>query len=616
MDLIAQIQELLGKDAKIILGKQLESFTTGFRGKKGHALVAVEPRSLLELYRLIRLCDSLKVGYLLQGANTSLKGQSTPNGEEKSIIIIRTNLLKKMKILNYPDEKNYKILLVEPGLTLKEAEIELNKIGFDLPHKIGSHDLGNTFGASCATGCGGVRVDNRDGRSSLTETGNMGVVSIGANGLIYNGFIKPDHVQSGEELISLIDRNAITEDDIILPKIDEIQQFIKQLFIHKSYPIRNHRGSIIFSGDGGEGSQAIAYQMYLIRKKPQNVKTAVVLFLDKNLKENFYKEVIFSIGAERSDELPILCESMNSTIVKEIVNEGAGYVGAFFFATKPSFLNQYIKFIFKFRNYLIKRMPIFFLNTEFFLGRVLSFFFTPKIIKKIPFFEMVILQFADRESSKDIVNQFEKRLNKYVTEHAQSIRLLNLKPGTFTERLVIQIRTVSALATLALAIKKRGTLFAFDDAIMPGTMMEQYCELLYERLNSKFPERVNLPYLYGHDLKQINHNDWIIEGKLTPFEILEIEKIQHKTIKEAGGIPHAEHGFGDYADLSLDRDELVKLVAHRIVNDPDGLANPGGGPERAYLKAIKDETILRDGQQFANKATERELDHKTLLWWD
>lgn len=616
MDPISQIKELLGKDAKIILGKQLEPYITGFRGKKGHALAAVEPRSILELYRLIQLCGSLKIGYLLQGANTSLKGQSTPNDEEKTVIIIRTNLLKKMKILDYPDEKNYKILLVEPGLTLKEAEIELNKIGFDLPHKIGSHDLGNTFGASCATGCGGVRVDNRDGRASLTETGNMGVISIGANGLIYNGFIKPDRVRSGKELFSLLDQNAITEEDIILPKRDEIQQFIKQLFIQKSYPIRNHRGDIIFSGDGGEGSQAIAYQMYLIRKKPQNVKTAVMLFLDKNLKEKFYQEVIFSIGAERADELPILCESMNSNIVKEIVNEGAGYLGAFFFAIMPVFINPYIKSIFRFRNYLIKHMPIFYLNTEFFLGRILSFFFTPKIIKNTAFFEMVILQFGDREISKDSINQFEKRLNKYVAEHAQSIQLLNLKPGSFRERLVIQIRTISAVATLALAIKKRSTLLAFDDAIMPGLMMEQYSELLYERLNNKFPERVALPYLYGHDLKQINHNEWIIKGKLTPCEILEIEKIQHKTIKEMGGIPHAEHGFGDHADLSLNREELVKLVAHRIVNDQDGLANPGGGPERAYLKAIADETILRDGQHLAEKVTKRELDRRTLLHWD
>lgn len=76
------------------------------------------------------------MGYLLQGANTCLKGQSTPNDSDKP----------------------------------------LNTMGYDLPHKIGSQDFGNTFGGSAAIGCGGVRVDNKSGAPATTQAGNLGVV--------------------------------------------------------------------------------------------------------------------------------------------------------------------------------------------------------------------------------------------------------------------------------------------------------------------------------------------------------------------------------------------------------------------------------------------------------
>ncbi|MGC8486333.1 MAG: hypothetical protein ACP5O6_12000, partial [Candidatus Baltobacteraceae bacterium] len=58
--------------------------------------------------------------------------------------------------------------------------------------------------------------------------------------------------------------------------------------------------------------------------------------------------------------------------------------------------------------------------------------------------------------------------------------------------------------------REHGALFAFDDAIMPGTMTEQYCKLFSERLAIAFPGIIIRKYLYGHDLKQISHNDWVL----------------------------------------------------------------------------------------------------------
>lgn len=617
--LIDKTRELLGKGARISTGKQLKPYLTSFRGKRGESLFAVEPETLCDLYRLIKLYSSLKVGYLIQGANTSLKGQSTPNSDSDPIVIIRTSRLKNMKILELPKvdqyDDQYKVLLVEPGLSLKEAEPLLNQIGFDLPHKIGSHEFGNTFGASSATGCGGVRVDNRDGRASTTTTGNMGHIAIGANGVIYNGFIKPERIHSGEELFQLIDANALTENDILFPHKDEIEEFIKKLFIPKSYPIRNHRGEILFAGDGGEGTQVIAYQMYLIRKKPVEHRTYIALFLDEKGKEEFYKEVFFREGRDKVDALPILCESMGENLVKEIVDRGTGFIVALFFAIMPFFFHRFTTSLFSIRSRLMKIIP-FYIGVENFLGSLFSKFFSPKILKTRSFYEIVIFQVARRVNTKDQLIVFEKRLNAFVDKHQTTIKIQALKPHSLEERITLQIRNVAAVATLANAKKTKGVLLAFDDAMMPGEMVQTYCQLFTTRFSERFPGIALKPFIFGHDLKQINHNEWVVSAKLSSTEIIEIEKMQHQTVLDVGGIPHAEHGFGDCADFDFDREELVKLVSHRLLNDIDGLANPGGAYKKAYERAIQDETIVRDAIFFAKSLIQRELKQKTLLTWE
>lgn len=609
LNIISKTRELLGLNAEIITDSKLQPLLKGFRGKQGSAIAAASPKNTVQLYKLIALYKELNIGFILQGANTALKGQSTPNGTTKNpVVIIRTHKLKQYKILDYPNTEEYKILLVEPGLSLKEAEGILNEIGYDLPHKIGSHDLGNTFGASCANGCGGVRVDNRDGRSSMTKSGNMGVVALSADGIIYNGFIK--NTRSGEELLNRIDKNNLKIDDIELPDINEIDLFLKKLSLDKSYPIHNHRGEIIFAGDGGEGSQAIAYQMYLIRKKPTQIKTFGILFSNTNMKEKFYKDVIFSKSDAQS--LPILCESMNENIVREIVKNGVAYLNAILLAIFPKFMSKHLNKFLKIRNNLIKTCPSTYIFIESFIGKLLSKVFTSKAILKLNFKELLIVQAANRNNN---IQEFEQHLQNFVSINPGIVEILNVKSKSFKERLLLQIRNVAAVTTLTLAQKHNGELLAFDDAIMPGKMLNQYADVLFENLSERFSGKSSAPYLYGHDLKQINHNDWIIKQKLTDEELKEIHHLQHSLIESIGGIPHAEHGVGDYSDTDLNREGLVKLVAHRLLNDINGIANYGGGPGIAFKKALQDRTIVQDAITFAKQAINRELSQKTLLTW-
>lgn len=614
--ILNETQQLLPK-ARIDKGRALAPLLRGFRGKQGKAVGAVYPTSVVDVYRLIKLYKEMNVGYLMQGANTALKGQGTPNGDEKNIMIIKTHLLNKIKVLDFPNQDEYKILLVQPGVALKDAEVVLNKINFSLPHRTGSHDLGNTFGASCANACGGVQVDNRDGRPSLTSTGNMGAISISAEGIIYNGFIKADKVTSGEDLLTRIDQNNFAIEDIELPHVTEVDDFLKKLFVEKSYPIRNHRGELIFPGDGGEGSQAVVYQMYLIRRKPMVVNTYALLFFSPEAKEKFYQEVIFSEGAEHPHSLPILCESMNEPLVKAIVNEGVGFFIAVLLASGWKWVSKNITSLMRLHTSLIQLAPVAYLTASAWIGKCLSRIFTPAAIRNKKFHDMLVLQVANHNNTEENIANFEKKFKLFSEQNPDAIEEITVPSGGFAERMILETRTAAAPAILCIALQKKGTLFPFDDAIMPGQMTHTYQKLLAERIKSKnFPIKLLGAYFYGHDLKQISHNEWVYTGPLTPEQIEEIYQLHLATMQEVGGVAHAEHGVGDHADTDLNRDELVKLVAHRYLNDKEGLANPGGGPEKAYKKSCQDKEIYKEGIALGEKVLEQEKAKGTLWTWE
>lgn len=614
--IITATREALGDGLTILTGNDLKPLTKSFRGKQGKAVCAVEPTSAMDLYKLIQLYKKLGVGYILQGANTALKGQGTPNGEEKPVVIIRTLRMKKMQLLDVPGTDEYKVILVESGLSLIEAERKLAKLGYEPPHKIGSHAFGNTFGASSANGCGGTRVDNADGRAARTALGNMGMVSVSADGIFYNGIFRLGSIPSGEALLRKIDSGDISIEEVDLPDLGQITTFMRSLFNEAEYPICNHRGNL-FAGDGGEGSQTIVYQMYVVRKKPTAVQTFVLLIKNSELKSRFYQEAVMSVGPKNPDELPIFCEHMGSSLAYEIVRNGVTFPSAPFLAMAPNSLTKYFTDMLQIRSQLLVLAPSLYVSAESFAGRLLSRIFTPTPIRTSEYAEMITIQVADRTNLPGNIEAFKRRLALFVAKNP-GVQVLEFVPGSLKERIVLELRNVAALTTKTLSVQKRGALFAFDDAVMPGDMTNLYCRRLVDKLSARFPGLVLLAYLYGHDLKQINHNDWVLlfenaKRVLSHEETDEIYRIQYETMRECGGIPHAEHGVGDHADTDLSREELVKLVAHRLVNDFEGIANPGGGPERAFQKAIRDPLIVQDAVKFAKEAIQRETKRETLF---
>ena len=67
-------------------------FTKGWRYGEGSALAVVKPDTLLQIWKILKICTRDNKIIIMQGANTGLTGGSTPDntGYERDIIIAST----------------------------------------------------------------------------------------------------------------------------------------------------------------------------------------------------------------------------------------------------------------------------------------------------------------------------------------------------------------------------------------------------------------------------------------------------------------------------------------------------------------------------------------------
>ncbi len=133
--------------SNILLDKEkILPYSTGIRVGGGFASIVVFPKTLLQLWEVLKECISFNKIIIMQAANTGLTGGSTPDGEnyDRDVVIINCLNIKKLTLLNHASQ-----VIAFPGTTLYSLEEEL------LPYNRAPHSV---IGSSCigASVIGGV----------------------------------------------------------------------------------------------------------------------------------------------------------------------------------------------------------------------------------------------------------------------------------------------------------------------------------------------------------------------------------------------------------------------------------------------------------------------------
>src|SRR5690606_5919793 len=126
----------------------------GYRTGSGPALAVIRPGSLVELWRVARLCVASDVSLIMQAANTGLTGGSTPQGDDYpgGVVVISTTRIAGLHLI----EENRQVVCL-PGTTLNRLERALRPLGREPHSVIGSSCLGaSVIGGVCNTSGGAL----------------------------------------------------------------------------------------------------------------------------------------------------------------------------------------------------------------------------------------------------------------------------------------------------------------------------------------------------------------------------------------------------------------------------------------------------------------------------
>jgi len=146
-DFLAALRRIVGAARVHTTDQKTRRFRMGFRHEGGHALAAVQPRSLLELWRVLSVCVSARKIVIPQAANTGLTGGSTPapEGYDRDAVIVNMMHIGGVRIIDHGRQ-----VICLPGATLHQLERALKPLGREPHSVIGSSCLGaSVIGGIC-----------------------------------------------------------------------------------------------------------------------------------------------------------------------------------------------------------------------------------------------------------------------------------------------------------------------------------------------------------------------------------------------------------------------------------------------------------------------------------
>ncbi|MEM0929328.1 MAG: D-lactate dehydrogenase [Pseudomonadota bacterium] len=139
-------------------------FREGYREGGGPCVAVLQPGSLVELWRTLKVCTRNDWIIIMQAANTGLTAGSTPQGTyDRPTVIISTTRLSGIHVL-----KDQGQVVCLPGATLHKLEGVLKPLGREPHSVIGSSCLGASVTGGVCNNSGGALVERGPSYTELS----------------------------------------------------------------------------------------------------------------------------------------------------------------------------------------------------------------------------------------------------------------------------------------------------------------------------------------------------------------------------------------------------------------------------------------------------------------
>ena len=208
--LIASMRDVVGQAYLLTDKAKKQPYTKGFRFGAGEALAVVRPGTLVEIWRVLKLCVEADVAVIMQAANTGLTGGSTPDGKDydRPLVIISTMRIDDIQLVD-----DGKQIVGLAGSTLFGLEETLAPYGREPHSVIGSSCIGASIVGGICNNSGGALVKRGPAYTELAlfaqidVNGNLSLV----NNLGINLGSEP------EEILNNLENKRYKEADVQHP---------------------------------------------------------------------------------------------------------------------------------------------------------------------------------------------------------------------------------------------------------------------------------------------------------------------------------------------------------------------------------------------------------------
>ena len=277
---IHDIQQITGKKNVLTAQWDKQVYSKGWRYGEGEALAVAKPGTLLELWKILNVCNTANVIVIMQAANTGLTGGSTPFGNDydRPIVIVNTMRINAIHII---DEG--KQIIGFSGSTLFGLENKLKAYGREPHSVIGSSCIGASIVGGVCNNSGGALVKRGPAYTEMSI-----YAKIDADGtLILVNEIGIDLGETPEEILNNLETKNYNSEQIKFPKKlasdNEYQHRVRD--VDADTPARfNADGRRLYAASGCAGKIAVfavRLDTYVSPKRTQ------VFYVGSNTSETF-----------------------------------------------------------------------------------------------------------------------------------------------------------------------------------------------------------------------------------------------------------------------------------------------------------------------------------------
>ena len=548
--MIQELIDVIGSKYVITASWKKTPYSNGWRYGNGEAFAVVRPGSLIEIWKILKVCLKADVIVIMQAANTGLTGGSTPNSNDydRPIVIVNTLRIDDIHLIN-----EGKQIIGFSGSTLYDLEKKLEPINRE-PHSIiGSTSIGASIIGGVCNNSGGSLVQRGP---AFTELALYAKVNTDGKLELINE-LEINLGSSPEEILNNLQNKNYDKLDVInsnkLASDNKYSEIVRQ--VKSTIPARyNADERLLYNVSGCAGKLAVFAVRLDTYPKP---KKNQVFYVGSNNPNDFWK--IRRDILKTFKTLPTLGDYVH----RDCYDAAKKYSKDTFLVIEKLGTN-FLPTLFE----LKRKIDIITSKFKFFpdhfsdrLMQFLSNFWPNHLPKNMEEFRDLYEHHWIIEMSDDGINEAKEYFNNFFKDKKGDYFLCNEKEGK--KAMLHRYVSASAIGRYHNINKsKHGEMLSLDIAFPRNE------KNWFEKLSPKIDELLEMKLYYGHLFCHVQHLNYIVKKGVDGEAIK--EKLLN-TYKERGAEYPAEHNVGHEYSANPTLLKFYKKL------DPTNFFNPGIG---------------------------------------